>query len=245
MSYEFDFAITRGLNLYAAISPDQWTSPLEPGTDVAEEPNGIIYLAGLDYRQPMAKGIFSSTLEGVYSTKWMYIHNHPLTSITVRRYIQTEHGEDGGRVYYDRPLGHYGGNDFALLWLDFNYHRLGRYKYGLTTYYEVDGENPINALLSSKKDDRRTLTKAEASEEAPSGDDPQHKVVATVYGEIEPWFWGGFNGENDPSLSVSSEVSLQFMQNRFAAVLPEDTTIDFAHDWKFDLQWVLSASIGW
>lgn len=244
MSYEFDFALTRGLNLYAAISPDQWTSPLED-TDLAAEPNAIIYLAGLDYRQPLDRGFFSATLEGIYSTKWMYIHNHPLTSITVRRYVQAEHGVGRSGIYYDRPLGHYGGNDFALLWLDFNYHRINRYKYGVTTYYEVDGENPINALLASKYDDRRTLTEADADETAPSGSDPQHKVVATLYGEIQPWFWGGFNGEDDPTLSVSSEVSFQFMQNRFASVLPEETAIDFAHDWKLDLQWVLSASIGW
>lgn len=245
MSYEFDFAITRGLNLYAAISPDQWSSPLEPETNLEDEPNGIIYLAGLDYRQPMAKGVFSSTLEGVYSTKWMYIHNHPLTSITVRRYVQAEHGVGRSGIYYDRPLGHYGGNDFALLWLDFNYHRINRYKYGVTTYYEVDGENPINALLASQKDDRRALNEDEAIEQAPSGSDPQHKVVATLYGEIQPWFWGGFNGEDDPTLSIGSEVSFQFMQNRFASVLPEETAIDFAHDWKFDMQWVFSASIGW
>ena len=244
MSYEFDLAITPGLNLYAAISPDQWTSPLED-TDLSQEPNAIIYLAGLDYRQSLAKGFFSGTLEGIYSTKWMYIHNHPLTSITVRRYVQAEHGVGRSGIYYDRPMGHYGGNDFALLWLDLNYQRVNRYKYGLTTYYEVDGENPINALLSSTYDERRTLTEAEAEEEAPSGSDPQHKAVATIYGEIQPWFWQGFNGEDDPTLSVSSEVSFQFMQNRFASVLPEDTTIDFADDWNFDLQWVLSVSLGW
>ncbi|MFP4301775.1 MAG: hypothetical protein ACLFQZ_07095 [Spirochaetaceae bacterium] len=244
MSYEFDLAITPGLNLYAAISPDQWTSPLED-TDLSDEPNAIIYLAGLDYRQPLAKGFFSGTLEGIYSTKWMYIHNHPLTSITVRRYVQAEHGVGRSGVYYDRPMGHYGGNDFALLWLDLNYQRVNRYRYGLTTYYEVDGENPINALLSSTYDERRALTEAEAEEQAPSGSDPQHKVVATVYGEVQPWFWEGFNEEEEPSLSISSEVSFQFMQNRFASVLPEDTQLDFAHDWKFDLQWVLSVSLGW
>lgn len=245
MSYEFDIALARGFSLYAAISPDQWSSPLEPETNIADEPNGIIYLAGLDYRRPIASGMLSGTLEGVYSTKWMYIHNHPLTSITVRRYIQAEHGVGRSGIYYDRPLGHYGGNDFALLWFDINFHRLDRYRLGLTTYYEIDGENPINALLASQKDERRALTEAEATEEAPSGDHPQSKVVATLYGEIQPWFLEGFNSDGRPDLSVGTEVSLQFMENRFASVLPVDTTIDFAHDWKFDLQWVMSVSLGW
>lgn len=245
MSYEFDLSLVPGLGLYAAISPDQWSSPLEPETDIADEPNGIIYLAGLDYRKAAGQGLISSTLEGVYSTKWMYIHNHPLTSITVRRYIQAEHGVGRSGIYYDRPLGHYGGNDFALLWFDINYHHLNRYRFGLTTYYELDGENPINALLASQKDDRRSLTEAEATEQAPSGDNPQEKVVATLYGELQPWFWEQFNTDANPALTVGTEVSFQFMQNRFASVLPVDTTIDFAHDWKFDLQWVVSVALGW
>lgn len=246
MSYEFDFAVMPGLSLYAAMSPDQWTSPLEPGTELKKEPNAIIYLAGIDYRRPLGPGYIKTTLEGVYSTKWMYIHNHPLTSITSRTYIQAEHGKDRTFVWIDKPLGHYGGNDFALLWLELSFQRPGRYLFGLNTYYEGDGENPINALLSSERDDRRPVMDEKAATEiAPSGDNPQWRAVATLFGEMEPWFLESFNQPGKSDLTLRSELSGQFMKNRFASITPYGATMPLEKDWQFDLQWVLSVTLGW
>ncbi len=246
MSYEFDLALARGLNLYAALSPDQWTSPLEPGTDLGKEPNAVIYLAGLDYRMPLGRGILQTTLEGVYSTKWMYIHNHPLTSITSRKYIQAEHGKDRTFVWIDKPLGHYGGNDYALIWLEVSHRVPNRYTIGARTYYEGDGENPINALLASKEDDRRpVMSESEAEEQAPSGDSPQWRGVVTLFGEIQPWNLEGYNRAGKPSLSLGSELSGQFMKNRYASITPYGVTEGVDEDWNFDLQWVLSVSLGW
>ncbi|MFO8042723.1 MAG: hypothetical protein R6U25_05950, partial [Alkalispirochaeta sp.] len=218
-SFEFDFAVTPGLSLYGVISPDQWTSPLEPGTDVTDEPNAVAYLAGLDYRRAVGQGFLKGVVEGVYATPWMYIHNSPLTSITQRRLVMAQHGNERTQVWIDRPLGHYGGNDFALIWLDLSYGEVGRYRYGFNTYYEGDGSVPINALLQSKVTSglRDSPTEEEATMDAPSsgyaasdGSDgeTQWRTAASVYGEIWPWFLENYNGNGTTrTLRIGSELS--------------------------------------
>ena len=245
-SFEFDFAVRPGLSLYGVISPDQWSSPLEPGTNIEEEPNAVAYLAGLDYRKPVGEGYLHGTLEGVYSSPWMYIHNSPLTSITQRRFVMAEHGDQRTQIWIDRPIGHYGGNDFALIWFDVSYGKAGRYRYGFNTYYEGDGSVPINALLQSKVTDglRDVLTEEEAKLTAPSDGyvtadgterSAQWRTAASVYGEIWPWFFEHFNSaDSTRTLRVSSELAAQWTRNR----------LHLPSDWAFDLQWVVSATIG-
>lgn len=240
-SFEFDLAVMPGLNLYGVISPDQWTSPLEPGTDVTQEPNAVAYLAGLDYRRPLGDGYLQGTIEGVYATPWMYIHNSPLTSITQRRYVMAQHGVERSQIWIERPLGHYGGNDFALIWLDLSYGEIGRYRYGFNTYYEGDGSVPINALLESKVSEglRGPISEDDANLTAPSsgyGDRVvQWRTAASIYGEIWPWFVRGFNGAaTTRTLRVGSELAGQWTDNRGGIAGPLE----------FDLQWVLSTTIG-
>lgn len=245
-SFEFDFAVTPGLSLYGVISPDQWTSPLEPGTDVTDEPNAVAYLAGLDYRRAVGQGFLKGVVEGVYAAPWMYIHNSPLTSITQRRLVMAQHGNERTQVWIDRPLGHYGGNDFALIWLDLSYGEVGRYRYGFNTYYEGDGSVPINALLQSKVTSglRDSPTEEEAKMDAPSsgyaasdGSDgeTQWRTAASFYGEIWPWFLENYNGNGTTrTLRIGSELSGQWTRNR----------LNLESDWAFDLQWVVSATIG-
>lgn len=240
-SFEFDLAVMPGLNLYGVISPDQWTSPLEPGTDITQEPNAVAYLAGIDYRRPIGDGYLQGTLEGVYATPWMYIHNSPLTSITQRRYVMAQHGVERSQIWIERPLGHYGGNDFALIWLDLSYGEIGRYRYGFNTYYEGDGSVPINALLESKisEDLRGPISEDDANLTAPSSgyDDGavQWRTAASVYGEVWPWFVRGFNQpDTTRTLRVGSELAGQWTDNRGGIAAPLE----------FDLQWVLSTTIG-
>jgi hypothetical protein len=200
-------------------------------------------------------GYLHAAVEGVYSSAWMYIHNSPLTSTTNRRFVMAQHGEERTQVWIDRPLGHYGGNDYALIWLDASYGEVGRFRYGATTYYEGDGSVPINALLESTVTDglRGELTEEQARLQAPSdgyeGRETQWRTVFSVYGEIWPWFIEGFNdvpgapgggpthaGAGSPrrTLRLSSELSLQRTRNR----LHESAGP------QVDLQWVLSATIG-
>ena len=244
-SFEFTFAVTPGFNLYGAISPDQWTSPLEPGTDLSKEPNAFAALAGIDYVRGLGDGYVKTTLEGVYSSTWMYIHNHPLTSITNRRFVLSHHSDGTKQLWIDRPLGHYGGNDFVLLWWDLSYGEAGRYRYGLTTSYEGDGSVPINALLRSRVNEglHDGPTEEQAQWGAPSSGwvvdgverVAQWKAACTLYGEITPWFWQAFNGEDSRrSLSLSSQLSAQWTDNRGNVASP----------WRFDLQWVVSVTVG-
>ncbi len=240
-SFEFNYAVAPGFSFYAAMSPDQWSSPLEPETDIGEEPNAVAYLAGIDYRRGISDGYLHAIVEGVYATPWFGIHNSPLTSITTRRFIMAEHGVERAQIWYDKPIGHYGGNDFALLWMDVSYGVAGRYRYGLNGFYEGDGSVPMNALLQSKVSDdlRDVLSLDDASLSAPSdgydGALAQWRTAVTVYGEMEPWNLAGFNNPaTRRTLSVSSELSAQWMKNRYHQ----------EHDWQFDLQWAMSTTIG-
>ena len=237
-SFEFDLALTPGVSLYGAISPDQWTSPLEPGTEVQEEPNAIAYLAGIDYRGSWRSGLINATFEAVYSSPWMYIHNHPLTSMTSRRFVMAMHGKNGRRIWYDKPLGHYGGNDFVLLWLDLGYREFGRWNAGIATYVAADGERALNSLLGSIRDNRRpteAISKAEAIEGAPSGDYPQWRSAMRLYGAIRPRFWRGVNRpDTTRTLRVGAELAFQLMKNRF----------NVWTDWRFDTQLALSVTLG-
>ena len=237
-SLEFDFALTPGVSLYGAISPDQWTSPLEPGTDIRDEPNAIAYLAGIDYRRPWRSGLVNATFEAVYSSPWMYIHNHPLTSMTSRRFVMAMHGKRENQIWYDKPLGHYGGNDFALLWLDLGYREFGSWNAGITTYVEADGARALNSLLRSLRDDRRTVEeigKAEANANAPSGDYPQWRSALRLYGAVRPRFWRGVNRpDTTRTLRVGAELAFQLMKNRY----------NVPTDWRFDTQLALSVTLG-
>lgn len=229
-SYEFDFAVAPGINVYGAFSPDQWTSPLEPETDITSEPNAWAALLGVDLRRPLGDGYLYGTIEGVYATPWMYIHNHPLTSITSRRYVLAHHGIGRTQVYYEKPIGHYGGNDFALLWLDLAYGRTGSYRYGLNLSWEGDGSVPINALLED-------LTEEDATLVAPSSGYDGRKTMwtgaAAVYGELYPVGFAGFNtNDRRRRLRLASELAAQWTRNRYHQW----------GDWMFDLQWIVSTT---
>ena len=197
-SYEFDVAVAPGVSLYGVLSPDQWTSPLEPETDLAKEPNAFAALVGVDTRVPAGDGFVHTTLEGVYASPWMHIHNHPLTSITTRRFVMAHHSDGPTQLWYDKPIGHYGGNDFVLAWLDSSYGIPGRYRYGFSASWEGDGSVPLNALLESKIDrDLRPdpISTSDATMTAPSsgyeGDDGRRRpamytTALTLYGDIYP-----------------------------------------------------------
>lgn len=238
-SYELDFAVTPGISVYGVFSPDQWTSPLEPETDITSEPNAWAALLGIDMRRPLGSGYLYGTLEGVYATPWMYIHNHPLTSLTSRRYVLAHHGVGRTQVYYDKPLGHYGGNDFALLWFDLARGTPGHYRYGLNLAWEGDGSVPINALLESKVSDdlREPLDEDDATLVAPSsgydGREAMWKGVVSVYGEIHPTGFGRFNEPGGRRrLRLASELSAQWTKNRYHE----------QGEWLFDLQWIVSTT---
>ncbi len=240
-SYEFDLAIAPGISLYGALSPDQWTSPLEPGTDETEEPNAWAALIGVDYRRPLDSTYLFVTLEGVYATPWMYIHNHPLTSLTSRRYVMAHHALGRTQIWYDKPLGHRGGNDYALIFLDIAVGSPGRNRYGLELSYEGDGSVPINALLQSTVSDglRGPLSEEDADLAAPSsgydGRKAMWTAVATAYGELYPVGIGSFNQAfGRRTLRLGSELSGQWTRNRGHV----------KRDWRFDLQWIVSTTIG-
>lgn len=230
-SIEFDVAVAPGVNIYGAFSPDQWTSPVEPETDITEEPNAWAALLGVDLRRPVRQGYLYGTLEGVYATPWMYIHTHPLTSITSRRYILAHHGVGRTQVYYDKPLGHYGGNDFALLWLDLAYGRPGSYRYGVNLSWEGDGSVPINALLQDLTEDDASLT---APSSGYGGRETMWTGVAAAYGELYPVGIARFNAPGGRRrLRLASELAAQWTKNR----------LNLPGDWRFDLQWIVSTTV--
>lgn len=258
-SYEFDFAVAPGISLYGVIAPDQWTSPLEPETDLSGEPNAFVALAGLDSRFALGEGFLETTAEGVYASPWMGVHNHTLTSITTRRFVMAHHSDGPTQLWYDKPIGHYGGNDFTLLWLDSAYGVPGRYRYGLTASWEGNGSVPITELLESWVDEDfrpDPLTTADATMTAPSsgyvGQDGVRRLAmwknaVSLYGEFYPRGAGRFNdatagsvaGPSGPgvspgrTLSVGSQLSAQWTKNRFNLPSP----------WEVDLQWVVSTTI--
>jgi hypothetical protein len=248
-SYEFDLAVAPGVSLYGVVAPDQWTSPLEPETDLAQEPTAFAALVGVDTRVPAGDGFVHTTLEGVYASPWMHIHNHPLTSITTRRFVMAHHSDGPTQLWYDKPIGHYGGNDFVLVWLDSSYGVSGRYRYGFSASWEGDGSVPINALLESKVDrDLRPdpVSTSEAKMTAPSSGyedalgrtrPAMYTTALTLYGDVYPTGIGRFNadaGSAERTLRIGSELSAQWTKNRYN--LPEP--------WMFDLQWVVSTTIG-
>lgn len=247
-SYEFDLAIAPGWSLYGALSPDQWTSPLEPETDLEKEPNAYAALLGIDYRRPIAAGFLQANVEGVYATPWMHIHNSPLTSITTRRFVMAHHSDGPTQLWYDKPIGHYGGNDFLLGYLDVAYNAPGRLRYGVALSGEGDGSVPINALLESKVSDtlRGPLDSDDARSDAPSSGYDGRRAMwttqITTYGEVFPP-WGRFNGssvqpastDRSPTLRLASELTGQWTKNRCHLKEP----------WQFDLQWIISTTIGW
>jgi hypothetical protein len=256
-SYEFDFAVAPGVSLYGVFAPDQWTSPLEPETSLGKEPNAFSALAGVDTRFPMGGGFLQTTVEGVYTSPWMGVHNHTLTSITTRRFVMAHHSKGPTQLFYDKPIGHYGGNDYTLLWLDSSYGVPGRYRYGITGSWEGDGSVPLNELLESKIDPnlRDPLSESDATMVAPSSGYVDRNGVrrvamwtnaVTLYGEFYPRGIGKFNEEGSGvvgpvgpgaspgrTLSIGSELSAQWTKNRFNLPSP----------WNFDLQWVLTGTV--
>lgn len=241
-SFDFDFAITPGLVFYAGITPGQYTSPtLEPNTDITSEPNAYAAMAGIEWIRGMGPGHLHGVFEAVYTSPWMYIHNNTLTSMTTRRFVLAHHATSS-QVYYDKPIGHPGGNDHVQLHMDVAYQRAGMYRYGLSTSVRGDGERRINDLLEPRIDTDRPgqettrrggpQTESEARAISPSGEHPQWTIATTLHGEIEPWFLSGFNG-NSRHLRLGTALSGQWMKNRF----------NQPSDWEFDVQFILSGSL--
>ncbi len=76
-SMEFDVALAHYWNLYGQLAIDELSfGATEENLPLGERhPDGVAYMLGIEYAQPIAKGIFFGSLEGVYTDPYLYLRS--------------------------------------------------------------------------------------------------------------------------------------------------------------------------
>lgn len=73
LSFEADYTIRRGLNVYAQIGIDEITFGEEVAPEKNAKPDAFAYLAGVQAVFPVGEGIMTLALEGAYTDPFLYL----------------------------------------------------------------------------------------------------------------------------------------------------------------------------
>lgn len=128
LSFEADYTILKGLNVYAQVVMDEFLLPGEPvpGKDGQEpaEPSAFGYMVGVTYLKDIWEGMLKVNLEGAYTDPFLYLRDGANGSyrhqergqyginfvVALRNIYQT-----GGNIFYNEQyLGYrYGGDSIV------------------------------------------------------------------------------------------------------------------------------------
>jgi len=173
-SIEADYAITKGLSVYAQFAMDELKLSIE--NSESARPSALGYLAGIRYLFPCSDGVMKLCFEGARTDPYLYNRWHPLTKFTNRRRYWSY--LDDGYLYVDKPTGYRHGPDAVVLYLESEFRIPSNIKLSADLKLKFLGE-----LNDSLSDFMSYDTGSEAnSKKSPSGSVKTEAIVG-LHGE--------------------------------------------------------------
>jgi hypothetical protein len=148
LGVEADYTVIPHLNIYAQLVVDEFRIPGEPETN----PDGLGYMLGAKTALPLGMGMFNASLEGAYTTPYLYIRsklqpdnhqgygdkdtigadewggngglgNYPLGFVVATRYYDTT----AGGIYAEDFMGYRWGGDAIVVNANAGYRVFGQW----------------------------------------------------------------------------------------------------------------------
>ncbi len=255
LSFEADWTIIRGLNIYGQVVIDESVLPGEenPATTAnVAEPNGLGFLGGVTYKMELGRGILTLNAEGAYTDPYLYLRDGDRQAgesgrqQTNGRYginyviALREMSDCGGSENYNLDfLGYKYGGDAVVAFLGSEY-RTGKWNAGLNLFFMVHGTHDkytawtrVNDEIDGKKMTNKTTPTTDHQSanymdpDASKRDSTSTTFVASLFGSYSFFSF----------LSAGGEVDFIYLKNpgnisTAPSLFNVQTTITLNYTWK-------------
>jgi hypothetical protein len=132
LSLEADYALFPGLNLYGQVAVDEFNIPFaegSPSADAPANPPAMGYMLGAKTAFPLRGGIFQASLEGAYTTPYLYLDRES-EGFNSNSFVTAVRYQTGAGYYFfvEDFLGYRWGGDALVVNLRSSFTRLERWK---------------------------------------------------------------------------------------------------------------------
>ncbi len=255
LSFEADWTIIRGLNIYGQIVVDESPLPGEENpatTEKPAEPNGLGFLGGVTYKMELGSGILTLNAEGAYTDPYLYLRDGDRQAgESERRQTNGRYGinyvialremsDCGGCENYNLDfMGYKYGGDAVVASLSGEYRTAG-WNAGLNLFFMVHGTHDkytawtrVNDEVDGKKMTNKTTPTTEHQSanymdaDADKRDSTSTTFVLSLFGSYS--FFS--------SLSAGGEVDFIYLKNpgnisSAPSLFNIQTTLTLNYTWK-------------
>ncbi len=255
LSFEADWTIMKGLNVYGQVVVDESVLPGENNpktTSELAEPDGLGFLLGVTYKTELGRGILTLNAEGAYTDPYLYLRDGDRQSGEDKRqqtngryginYVVAlrEMSDCGGTENYNLDyLGYRYGGDAVVALLSGEY-RTSKWNAGLNLFLMIHGTHDrytawtrVNDTIDGKKMTNRTTPTTEhqtansMDENAGLRDSASVTFVTSLFGSYSFFSF----------LSASAEVDFIYLKNpgnisTNPGLFNVQTTLSLSYTWK-------------
>ncbi len=226
LSFEADWTIVKGLNLYGQVVIDESVLPGEQNpattTDLAE-PNGLGYLLGITYITELRKGILTLNAEGAITTPYLYLRDGGKQAGESNReqtngryginYVVAlrEMSDCGGTENYNLDfLGYKYGGDAIVAYLSAEYKVLDKWSAGTSFFLMFHGtHDKYTAWTRVNKDTNKTTPTTD--HQTANYNDPNANLRDSVTTTFVASLFGSYNFNY--GFKVEVETDLIYLKN--------------------------------
>ncbi|MGB4405390.1 MAG: hypothetical protein WBI82_00835 [Sphaerochaeta sp.] len=154
-SLEFDIALVHYWNLYGQLAIDELSfGATEENLSLGQRhPDGVAYMLGLEYAQPVAKGILFGSLEGVYTDPYLYLRSidgdktQEIDGLDSLNFVVALRRWFPDNLVYDQDfIGYRYGGDAIVGNLEVGYKQYASWSFSAHLFCMLHGEIDMNSL---------------------------------------------------------------------------------------------------
>jgi hypothetical protein len=152
LTFEADYTVIPGLNIYAQFALDEFAIPLvdeQASATVAKTPNAFGYMLGVQTAFPLGGRLFSASLEGAYTDPFLYLrgangHNSQVKGEKGINFVVANRSTFSGDsmslpLYYEEFLGYRWGGDAIVVNAHAGYREPGHWNVEANILFMVHG----------------------------------------------------------------------------------------------------------
>ncbi len=251
LSFELDWTVIRGLNLYAQLVIDESVLPGEPnpGTTTKDlaEPNGRGLLIGATYKSVLNKGVLTFNVEGAVTDPYLYLRDgdtqagESTREQTNGRYginyvvALREMSQTGGTENYNLDfLGYKYGGDAIVAYLSSDYLVPGKWNAGGSFFFMAHGTHDKYTVWTRVTKDTNKTTPTTDHQTENYNDDNVSNRDSVAYSFVTS-LTGSYSFL--PDLTLSGEVDFIYLKNpgnisTSPSLFDIQTTIALNYTWR-------------
>lgn len=198
LGIDADYTIIPGLNIYGQFVLDELTvGERDKGANNSYRPSKLGYLLGIKYAYPTEKGVYTSSIEGVYTNPYLYLREkYDSSSKTNGVSFYGDYREFNtmyGVTYLTKCIGYQYGGDAIVANLNFGYQSINKWKVKLNLFYMAHGimyNDLLDDMLTSEDIDPTTPSTEDPTGSNESGE-AEHLFRASLSGsyQLTSWFY--------------------------------------------------------